>query len=157
MTESQYEQIITTSLSRFRDLYTQREEIDVELAKLRQFLYAALNLVPDSERDKWEVEVEETVSKLTRNATSLAESIRKIYKDRPDTGYTVAGVREMLIEGGFDFSAYKSNPLSSISTTLRRMVETGELDTRTDMEGTTIFIPSQEDEDQPKAARRKKK
>jgi hypothetical protein len=157
MTESEYEQLIKKSLQRFRDLYEKREEIDVELVKLRQFMYATVNMVPDKEKAQWEADIDAAVQKATASAASLADSVRKIYQERPNYGYTVGGVREALLEAGFDFSSYKSNPLSSISTTLRRMVETGELETRETAEGQTLFIPriSEREESTPKKKRRK--
>jgi hypothetical protein len=141
MTDADYEVVVKTSLQRFRELYRKREDIDVELAKLRQFLYAALNMIPDQEKIKWERHINAAVNKATAHVVSLAGAIRKIYEEHPNRGWAVGGIRELLIEAGFDFSSYKSNPLSSISTTLRRMVETGELQTKTDAEGTTVYFP----------------
>ncbi len=46
----------------------------------------------------------------------------------------------MLLEAGFDFSSYTSNPLSSISTTLRRMVDMGELKSAEREEGGTVYF-----------------
>ena len=141
MTESHYEDILRDALRRFRDLYEKREQIDVELVKLRQFLYATLNMVPDKDKSELEKQINSAVQQATASAASLADSVRKIYRVHPNYGYTVGGIREMLLDAGFDFSSYKSNPLSSISTTLRRMVETGELDTRETAEGETLYIP----------------
>jgi hypothetical protein len=142
MSGSEYTVIVGEALERFRLLSQQREEIDVELSKLRQFLYAALNMVPDDEREKLEREVTTAIEKATASVASLAASIRKIFEENSNTGYSVGGVRSKLLEVGFDFSSYKSNPLSSISTTLRRMVETGELKTHESDEGNTFCFPS---------------
>jgi hypothetical protein len=142
MTGSHYEEIIGGSLQRFRDLYRQREEIDIELVKLRQFLYATLNMVPDEAQEKWRREIDAAVEKATASAASLADSIRKILADKPMYIFTVYGIRQALMEAGFDFSSYKSNPLSSISTTLRRMVETGELESKEDSNGVSGFVVS---------------
>src|SRR6266700_629193 len=140
MTESHYEEIVRNSLERFRALYQQREEIDVELVKLRQFLYATLNMVPDEHRSKWESEISVVVDKASASAASLADSIRRVFDENTNMTYSVAGMREQLMQRGFDFSGYKSNPLSSISTTLRRMVETGELRTGELPDGPTMFM-----------------
>jgi hypothetical protein len=140
MNGSHYEEIIKNSLQRFRDLYRQREEIDVELAKLRQFLGATLNMVPEKQRTRWQKEIDDAFKRATANVTSLADSVRRLFQDRPDYGFTASTIRGMLLDAGFDFSSYVSNPLSSVSTTLRRMVETGELDTREGNEGVTIYI-----------------
>ncbi len=104
MTGSHYEEIIGGSLQRFRDLYRQREEIDIELVKLRQFLYATLNMVPDEAQEKWRREIDAAVEKATASAASLADSIRKILA--------------------------------------RRMVETGELESKEDSNGVSGFVVS---------------
>ena len=84
MTESHYEELITKSLERFRDLYQKREEIDVELVKLRQFIYATVNMVPDKDREKWTTKIERTVQKFTASSVSLAESVRRVFEDHPN-------------------------------------------------------------------------
>ncbi len=140
MTESEYEQLLRNSLQRFRDLFEKREEIDVELVKLRQFMYATLNMVPDDERPRWETAIDDAVRKATASTASLADSIRRVFEDNPAYIFTLGGIKEKLLEAGFDFSSYKSNPLSSISTTLRRMVDMGELDARDDLDGVTGYI-----------------
>jgi hypothetical protein len=140
MTESEYEKLIRNSLQRFLDLNKKREAIDVELVKLRQFMYATLNMVPDTERERWETDIAAAVRKATANTTSLADSVRRVFESHPNIGYTISGIREALVESGFDFSSYVSNPLSSISTTLRRMADTGELETR-DSEAGVLYFP----------------
>jgi len=144
MTEADYQEVVRTSLQRFRDLYGKREQIDIELGKLRQFLYAALNMVPDEERGKWEHEIDKAVEEATSTTASLAGAVRKVFRQNSGVlGYTIGGMLEELRQLGFDFSAYKSNPLSSISTTLRRMAETGELEIHHDREGTALYVLSQ--------------
>ena len=143
MVGDEYIRIVGESLERFRLLSHHREQMDVELSKLRQFLYAALNMVSDDDaREKLEKEVTAVLQKTTASVASLAASIRRIFEEDSDTGYSIAGVRERLLESGFDFSSYKSNPLSSISTTLRRMVDTGELQTKESTDGVSIYFLS---------------
>ena len=137
MTEADYERIVNTSLNRFQELQEKREEIDVELAKLRQFLYAALDMIPEDQQERWKREIDAAVKKATAHTVSLAGAIRKIFASDQFTGWTSAGMRKQLIDAGFDFSSYTSNPLSSISTTLRRMADTGELKSVADAEGGT--------------------
>jgi hypothetical protein len=139
MTESHYEQLIKDSLEKFIDLTEKRQQADIELAKLRQFLFAVLNMVSDQERAKWEGEIQAAVLKATASSASLTDSIRKVFQEGQFGSYSAGAIRQLLDEAGFDFSAYRSNPLSSISTTLRRMVETGELDIHEDAEGTSLY------------------
>jgi len=143
MTEADYEQVVRNSLQRFRELYGKREQIDTEMGKLRQFLYAALNMVPDAERDKWEREIDKAVEEATSQTASLAGAIRKVFRQNSAMlGFTIGGMLQELNAAGFDFSSYRSNPLSSISTTLRRMAETGELEIHHDREGPALYVLS---------------
>ena len=48
-------------------------------------------------------------------------------------------VRQSLHAAGFDFSEYKSNPLSSIHITLKRIVEAGQAWSRTDSKNETLY------------------
>jgi hypothetical protein len=52
---------------------------------------------------------------------TLSECCRDILRAKKDWMSPVQ-VREALLAAGFDFSSYTSNPLSSIHTTLKRMV-----------------------------------
>jgi hypothetical protein len=140
MTPSEYEQLLAKSVQRFRDLYEQRQAIEVELIKLRQFIDATMVMVGQKERERWEAEMEELVGKMVASSASLADSIRRVFDDHPNYGFTASTIREMLLKAGFDFSSYTSNPLSSISTTLRRMVEMGEVKSGKDEEGTTVYF-----------------
>ncbi len=65
----------------------------------------------------------------------LGDAIRDILAKSPKRCFTVTQMRDALIDAGFDFSRYTSNPLSSISTTLKRfkdneveMMEINEVD-----------------------------
>jgi hypothetical protein len=62
----------------------------------------------------------------------LTEAIRSVLKKNYRQWLTVTQVRDRLESAGFDFSSYKSSPLASISTTLKRFkaedVETAEID-----------------------------
>lgn len=140
MVDADYQQVIETSLQRFKELSQQREEIDAELLKLKQFLYAALNMIPDKQRSAWQQSIDDTVQRATNRLTSLVGATREVFADNWNMGWGIGGIKQQLEARGFDFSAYKSNPLSSISTTVRRMEEMGELVSKTDAEGVTIYF-----------------
>jgi hypothetical protein len=146
MTVSQYERILREGLSRFGHLSSQRDEIDFELTKLKQFLYATLNMVPDERREELEKYLNAVVGKASTRPASLAESVRRVFDEHPAMSYSVVAIRGELMQLGFDFSGYKSNPLSSIATTLRRMAETGELTPSASEGGTTVYSLSVNEE-----------
>ena len=139
MTESDYQEVLAKSLQEFRELYQEREVIDAKLVKLRQFISVTLNMVPEKEQPKWTKEIKETIDKLVTRSASLTDSVRRVFEDHPVYGFTASAIRGMLMEAGFDFTSYTSNPLSSISTTLRRMEDNGELKSMEDTEGARLY------------------
>jgi hypothetical protein len=141
MTDPMYEKIVESCLDHFRELLVQRDKIEADVLRLRQVLYATLPMIPEEKREYWQGAVDEAVLRMAMTSASLAESIRKVFRENPNMGMPMTFVRDMLLKSGFDFSSYTSNPLSSISTTLRRMVETGEMEVR-EMEGATLFFPT---------------
>ena len=72
----------------------------------------------------------EKVEKIAE--AGLTEAIRSVLKKNYRQWLTVTKVRDQLKSAGFDFSGYKSSPLASISTTLKRFksedVEAAEID-----------------------------
>ena len=58
---------------------------------------------------------------------SLVGAVRQTLRSCYPGKLTSAQVRDRLRFDGFDFSLYESNPLSSVSTTLRRLREAGEI------------------------------
>jgi hypothetical protein len=109
-----YLSILATAMRDYWSLRDKREEIDVEMAKSRQFIYATHNMLSDEDKAKF-AEVFADAKE-----TGLTESVRSSLM-ASGAWMTVAMVRDNLIETGFDFSRYESNPLASVSSTLKRL------------------------------------
>src|SRR5207253_3001518 len=60
------------------------------------------------------------------------DEIKKVLQNAAANWLTAAQVRDRLVNSGFDLTLYASNPLASVSTTLRRMkpqeVESSEIE-----------------------------
>jgi hypothetical protein len=144
MIDSEYAAILRNSLWKLRALIQQREETELEISKIRQFMRATLNMLPDNERQKleWALNMIDTKDVMVR--AGLANAIRDVLGQFPKKWFTAAQVRDALQRSGFNFGGYTSNPLSSVSTTLRRFkspdIEKTEIDgvaayRRKDMKG----------------------
>jgi hypothetical protein len=130
VTESiDYRQLLVESLEKFVILSRQKEEIEAEIIKLRQFVYATMNMLPDAERMKYQAEF----SGLAAEVAGLTDAVREALKLATQrlTYFTAAQVRDHLVKAGFDFSQYSSNPLASVNTTIRRLKPS-------DVESTTV-------------------
>lgn len=69
---------------------------------------------------------------------SLLDAVRNTLRSCYPRRLTSAQVRDELRLAGFDFSSYDSGPLPSVSTTLRRLKESGEA-TREDSRGVASY------------------
>jgi hypothetical protein len=120
MNDSEYAKILWSSVRKLRSLIEKREEAESEIAKIRQFMRAAVNMLPDNERQKMEKLLSLVDASDTLNRVGLTDAIKTVLERSPKRWFTVAQVRDALGDAGFDFSRYTSNPLSSVSTTLKR-------------------------------------
>ena len=116
-----YEQLILDAVDRWESLSQQKEEIATEILKLRQFIYAAMNLLPDEKR----IEFQDHFAHMAARFGGLTDAVREVLKlaAQRQTYFTAVEVRDQLIKAGFDFTDYSSNPLASVNTTIKRFKE----------------------------------
>jgi hypothetical protein len=129
-------------------LKTRADEIDRKLGGIQKTLqgltlYITAQEAPTELTKKTTVSIQDIVKKMARFDTTqvagpdarktLSECCRDILRQKQDWMSPVQ-VREALLAAGFDFSNYTSNPLSSIHTTLKRLMPE-ELETETRPEG----------------------
>jgi len=120
MDDAYYMKILIAELEKLVKLMKQRGAIEVQSAKCEEFISATINMLSEEKRDEFRKTLDAVKEVGKDRDANLTYAIRRILQEA--TGYlTVSGVRDRLKEFGFDFSSYTSNPLASISTTLRRM------------------------------------
>jgi uncharacterized ParB-like nuclease family protein len=129
MTDSEYLRLLESSIKKLDALRWQREEIDVEMAKLQQFIQATVNLLPDEATNKYKALLAEMNKETEMASAGLTDAIRSILQRRYPAWLSVTNVRDALVAAAFDFSSYKSNPLAAISTTLRRLAKSDDVET----------------------------
>lgn len=108
-------------IMRCSDLVQQRDRLEMEIAKLRQLVIATFPLIPESKQKLYQSEIE---AMGEESGLGLLEAIKLIFSMHKGEWLTVSRVRDYLEEMGFDFRHYRTNPLASIGTTLKRMVPT---------------------------------
>jgi hypothetical protein len=130
-----YHKLLQKALDKALSLTVQREEINAEILKLRQFIYATMNMLPEKERSLFQDEIAALASQMG----GLTDSIRETLKlaTQRQTFFSAVDVRDHLVKAGFDFSQYSSNPLASVNTALRRF-KPSEVETVTD-DDTTVY------------------
>ncbi len=138
MSPEQYRQIVLDELKKAGALRQQRDEIDLQIDKSMQLVYATLNMLPDEERDAICAQIEQETKLQDLRTASLTDAARSVLKAARGKWLTAAEVRDRMVRSKFDFSNYASNPLASVSTTLRRMKAEPEIDSEV-IEGVTAY------------------
>lgn len=111
---------IGDALLRIDELMKQKKEIDEQLTILRNLAQATAFMLPDgAERDAVVAEIERG------SATGFTATIRNIIQQNP-RGLTPPEIRDALFGVGYDLSN-QVNPLASIHSVLRRLVEGDEI------------------------------
>lgn len=112
---SEYRQIVEDHVEKLRKLRDERLRIEREIKSVRELLRAAVNLMPEDEKGPFLHEL----AKTQIEQMSLTEEIRKLLQSE-NRYLTAPEIKEKLEMKGYDFSAYKSNPLSSVHSILKR-------------------------------------
>jgi hypothetical protein len=113
-----YYKLFTDLVKRSDDLSKQRDTLDVEIEKIRQLIVNVFPMLPPDKQRLYEKEVAE----MDEEGKGLLDAIKLIFSTHKGEWLSASKVSEYLIQIGFDFRHYRANPLTSISTTLRRLV-----------------------------------
>jgi hypothetical protein len=133
MIEVDYQAVLDKSYKEFECLTKQREDLELKIAKLHQFIRATANMLSDEDR----VVFMATVDQLAGDAVGLTDAVRNTLKAAAPKSIAAVGVRDQLLASGFDFSRYTSNPLASIHAVLKRM-KPSEVES-TNIEGVAVY------------------
>jgi len=122
MSGTDYKTILDDAFTKLGFAVTQRNNIEIEIIKLKQFIHATMNMLSDKDRGEFKKRMEELLKQEEANSSSLVEAVRRLLQVmQVNKWLTASEVRDQLISNGFDFSGYTSEPLASVSTTLKRM------------------------------------
>lgn len=112
---SDYTEIIGEHLQKIRGLRDQQLAIAREIKHSRELVKAALNMLPDEQKGPYLAQLgEQSVMEV-----GLTGRIQALLQ-KHDFWLTPVEIKQHLEAGGYDFSEYKSNPLSSIYAVLKR-------------------------------------
>jgi hypothetical protein len=121
MNDDDYKNILDEAVAKLTAKLRQERELEAEVAKLKQFIHATVNMLPDDERAFFIAKLNELAYDEEKRSIGLKEAIIRIVSSQPKRAFTATQVRDKLLESNFDFSNYTANPLASVSTTLKRM------------------------------------
>jgi hypothetical protein len=110
-----YAQLLDDLVREHERCRQRREEADTELARLADLIRSAVRLLPADQQTRGD----HVLDRLEDRPTGLTAMIRL---SLADGGWqTPAELRDFLSQCGL-FASYRSNPLASIHTTLKRLV-----------------------------------
>jgi hypothetical protein len=128
-----YQKIADDHLAKLVALRDEQIRIEKEIKHTREMIRAAVNMLPDEQRGPYIAEV----AHQGLQQMGLTMCVRDILQNT-DGFITPVQIREKLENNEYDFSAYKSNPLSSIHSILKRF-KPSQVQTNTFPDGTTGY------------------
>lgn len=112
---SEYSEIVDRQIEKITKLIEDKQRIEREIRNANELAKAAIKAMPDEEKGPYL----QTFANFALEQYSLTVTIRKILQDYAHW-LTPIEVKNELDKRGYDFSSYKSNPLSSIHSILKR-------------------------------------
>lgn len=123
---SEYLKIFIAHMDKFRQLEKKRDETTKEMRRVHQMAKAALAMMPDEERrametrfKEWELPTEGLTAAI-RNVL-FEKAYQALKQNKRDMWMNAVHVKDALDQAGYDFSAYRSNPLISVHGILKRL------------------------------------
>jgi hypothetical protein len=117
MATNDYKSILTQALIEYGELDNRKHQITVEMERKFQFILATLNLL--DEEDK--AEFADVIRIVRGQAEGLSAAVRRVLTKAPGKWHTATSMRDELVESGFDFTGYTSNPLASVHAVMKRL------------------------------------
>jgi hypothetical protein len=118
MNPTDYKTVLENEFQDYASLIQDRKQTELKLAQKEQFIRATINMLPEEDREAWEVLLE---ALSDDEEVGLSDAIRGVLRATPKKYHTATEVKNALTQGNFDFSRYTSNPLSSVHAALKRL------------------------------------
>lgn len=131
MADQSYVRLVDESKRKLADLKARRDELDVEMGKLRLLIFAGANMLPDDQRDEaLEGVQEETLAQRVGITEAVRNALQPAWQ-RP------MEIRDAVEAAGYDLAEY-GNAMASIHTVLKRLVAAGQAETKSE-DGKTLY------------------
>jgi hypothetical protein len=121
-----YWRMFTDLMQRRSVLVRQRDEAEVELAKMKQTIVSVFAMLTKDQQGA----NQQAIDDIEAESAGIQDAIKTVFSMHSGEWLSVSKVRDHLDESGFDFRRYKANVLASIGTTLRRLADTGYLEVK---------------------------
>ncbi len=116
-----YWKMFAELMERRAKLIRQRDEAEIELAKMKQLISSVFAMLPEDRKKA----NQQAIDDMDAESAGLQDAIKLVFSTREGQHISVASIRDYLNAMGFDFRQYKANPLASIATTVKRIADAG--------------------------------
>jgi len=121
---SEYEDIFLSHLRKMNGLRVEEARIRTELDKVTEMLRVSFSLMTEEEQSRLLSAFTSVMETVANQELGLTEAIRTILQSSTNEWFGSVKMKDRLVQAGFDFSGYTSNPLSSVNTVLKRFKRT---------------------------------
>lgn len=130
-----YNEMFSGLVRRQLELAQRRDEIDLEIAKVKQLLLATFPMLAEEVQAMFQAEID---SLEEESDVGVLSAIKQVFRAHKGEWLSASQVRDYLVAMRFDLNRYRANPLASIATTLRRMVS-AKLESKTLDNGQVVY------------------
>jgi hypothetical protein len=123
-TMDDYAKIFVEQLRKLSELIQQRDGLNAEIDKVTQLVSACYNMLSEQDQKNYSNAFSTISEWYAKQEVGLTEAIRNVLQSNPKAWFTPIQIRDRLQQSGFNFSAYISNPLSSVHSVLKRFKDT---------------------------------
>lgn len=102
------------------ELRKRRDEITLEIFRSIRLLKFTANSIQE-DGGEIRVAVDAIIDRLEKECPGLTDAIKTVLRRSPNKIFSPVTIREELEDHGFTFNKYRSNPLVSINSVLKRI------------------------------------
>ena len=113
-------------INEVKELREQRDELNFKLFQVIRLVEITASMIPDQGSGFREA-ADVFISRLMKEAIGLTEAIRTVLRSSPGSMFMPVTIRKELERRRFPLGKYKSNPLASINSVLKRLCDDGEI------------------------------
>ena len=139
MTKDSYRRAFTEAQTELARTIAERDERNARIAQLKQTIRVLGDLL-EEDPDQIDAIVNADEGGKPSGITSAARSAFQFAKaNNYPAALTIANLKEVMTERGFDFSG-QANAMASLTTVVRRLKENGEVDELTGSDGKRAYV-----------------
>ena len=104
-------------------LRVQRDSVNLDIFKVIRLIEMTASMIPEGEEAR--EASKHLVSRLLKESIGITDAVQTVLRMKTRKPFTPVEIREALAKSGFPFETYKSNPLTSINSVLKRLLADG--------------------------------